>query len=175
MPYTPFHLGPGLLLKAAAPRQFSFVAFAATQVAIDLESWYYLTRGVVPVHRLLHTFVFASLLGVAVGALVWLLAHGVRRLLGTRAAHLSIGTPLAAFGGEVRLTGVTLGGLLGGLSHALLDSLMHRDIQPLRPLASGNPFEGLVSWDRLHLGCVAAGVLGLLWLAVNRRVWRTTT
>jgi hypothetical protein len=34
MPFTALHLGPGLLLKAAAPRHFSLVAFGATQVGI---------------------------------------------------------------------------------------------------------------------------------------------
>ena len=37
MPATPYHFGPGLLIKAAAPRQFSMAAYSLTQVVIDLE------------------------------------------------------------------------------------------------------------------------------------------
>ena len=51
MPATPFHLGPGLLIKAAAPRQFSMAAYSLAQVVIDVESGYYLLRGEYPVHR----------------------------------------------------------------------------------------------------------------------------
>ena len=58
MPFTPLHFGPGLLLKAAAPRHVSFTAFVASQVLIDLESLYNILRGAWPVHRELHTFAF---------------------------------------------------------------------------------------------------------------------
>ena len=37
MPFTPLHLGPGLLLKAAMRRRFSLFTFAGAQFCIDLE------------------------------------------------------------------------------------------------------------------------------------------
>ena len=44
MAATPFHFGPGLLIKAAAPRQFSMAAYSLTQVVIDIETGYYQLR-----------------------------------------------------------------------------------------------------------------------------------
>ena len=37
MPITPFHFGPGILIKSAAPRKISWAMFALANVAIDLE------------------------------------------------------------------------------------------------------------------------------------------
>jgi hypothetical protein len=56
------------------------------------------------------------------------------------------------------------GGLLGGATHPLLDGIMHSDIEPLRPFASGNPFLGFVELGLLQLLCVAAGAVGVVLL-----------
>jgi hypothetical protein len=37
MPFTPFHLGPGALFKAAGGEHFSFTIFAGSQVLMDIE------------------------------------------------------------------------------------------------------------------------------------------
>ena len=139
MPVTPFHFGPGLLLKAAAPRHFSLGAFVAANVAIDLESGYFLLTGGWPVHRALHTFLLATLAGVAAG---WLVHRLARRRLGP----------------------ALLGGVLGGSTHALMDGIMHADMNPLRPFADGNPLLLATSLAALHLFCVATGAIGFLWL-----------
>ena len=63
MPITPFHFGPGALIKAAAPNHFSWMIFALANVVIDLEpvSLFLLIGD--PAHPWLHTFPGA--LGVA--------------------------------------------------------------------------------------------------------------
>ena len=144
MPITPFHFGPGLLLKAAAPRHVSFAAFVAANVAIDVESAYFLLTGGWPVHRSVHTFLLATLVGLGAG---WL----VHRLAGRR-----LGPAL-------------LGGALGGFTHALLDGIMHADMSPLRPFADGNPLLLATSLAALHLFCVLSGAVGLLWLLNSSR------
>jgi hypothetical protein len=174
MPFTPFHLGPGLLLKAAVPRHLSFVSFAATQLTIDLESWYHLTNGDPHVHRILHTFLWGGVAGVAIGGLLFVLGSAVHRLLRGRAATLSIGAERPVFGPEVSLLGATLGGLLGGLTHALLDGVMHTDIQPFRPFSLGNPLLGVLPLGFLHKACVVAGILGAGGLVLNSRLWPGT-
>ena len=65
MPFTPFHYGPGLLIKGLLPRHFSLTTFVATQVPIDCEPFYYMIRNEYPVHRELHTLIGATLLGAA--------------------------------------------------------------------------------------------------------------
>jgi hypothetical protein len=66
MAFTPFHGGIGIALKGPLGRRFSFSIFAATQVATDLESGYFLASGGWPAHRFLHTFMGATIAGVAV-------------------------------------------------------------------------------------------------------------
>jgi hypothetical protein len=174
MPITPFHLGPALLGKSLAGRWFSLTAFAASQVVIDLESLYWLARDQWPVHRVLHTFVGGALVGVLVAPVVcWLLPRVARpagRLLPTVAAWLRGSAPPEALAAESRAGPALAGGLLGGLSHSLLDGIMHLDIQPLRPFGASNPFQGALDLPALHLACTLAGLLGLVvWIIRGRR------
>jgi hypothetical protein len=37
VPFTPFHLGPGLAFKAVSGKHFSFMVFAGAQVLMDIE------------------------------------------------------------------------------------------------------------------------------------------
>src|SRR5262245_1529736 len=65
MPFTPFHFGPAAVMKAVAPAHFSFTVFCYSQVVTDLESGFYLFRGEYPVHRFFHTYVGATIVGLA--------------------------------------------------------------------------------------------------------------
>ncbi|HET9426425.1 MAG TPA: hypothetical protein VFO55_13730 [Gemmatimonadaceae bacterium] len=173
MPFTPFHFGPGLLLKAGVPRRMSFLAFATTQVAIDLESWHYLTANDPHVHRTLHTIGAATLAGVGIGCLVWILGAGVHALLGPRVAGMTIGTRLPVFESEVSMRGALTGGVLGGVTHSIFDAIVHGDVEPLLPLSRANPFLGLIEWNMMENACIVAGIAGLIAVLGNRRVWTT--
>lgn len=70
MPFTPYHFGLGLLVKAAAPESFSRSTFVVTEVAIDAEVLIRLAQGKRPVHGPAHFLVGAMLVGVVVGAAV---------------------------------------------------------------------------------------------------------
>jgi len=151
VPVTPFHFGIGALAKGAFPARVSFLTFVASQIVIDCETGYYLfVAREWPLHRWAHTFLLGSLIGVAVGSLT----SGVAQA--ALAAKWSL-----PFSSDWGFAQCVWGGLLGGLTHPLLDGLMHTDIEPLRPFARGNPFLGLIGLDLLHLLCVACGVVGL--------------
>jgi len=162
VPFTPFHFGPALLAKSLAPKWFSWTAFVASQIVIDLESLYYLSRHEYPVHRALHTLVGATLVGVATALLV---LGGCRLLRGAMPALeryprlRSEGAPRA----------ILVGAIAGGVSHPLLDGLMHADVRPLEPWTAANPWLELVSLDVLHYGCLLCGVAGVILLALRRR------
>lgn len=164
MPITPFHFGPGLALKALNSRSFSWTAFVASQVIIDCETLYYILTRQYPLHRELHTFIGATAAGLATGAVLVFIVRRIpqieRRMSGRAPSIRS----------EVSFRGLMLGGLVGGASHPLLDGIMHSDIRPFSPLSDSNPLLGLAGLGALHLGCVAAGMAGviLLWMRAYR-------
>lgn len=152
MPVTPFHFGLGAALHGAAPRQLSFLAFCAANGLIDVESAWNLLHQRPQVHAFFHTYLGATLAGLATAGLcrLWLRwrrrAGGAPQRLQARAA--------------------TIGALLGAWSHVILDSIMHADIRPLSPFSEANGLYGLLPLPELHLLLVGLGVLGGLaaWL-----------
>ena len=158
MPVTPFHFGVGLLCKGGAPARVSLGAFILSQVLIDLESGYFLfVAREWPVHRWAHTFALSALIGLGAGVIACLGARVVTQ-----------GASDAAWSSEVGLWPAMTGGLLGGLTHPLLDGLMHADIRPFLPLSEENPLLGLIGLAELHLFCVGAGLTGLVLLGARR-------
>ena len=164
MPFTPFHLGLGSILKGAAPKQFSFTSFAASQVVIDLESLYHILRHEWPVHRVMHTLPVATAVGVGVGCLLYLVGRPLSRYL----------PKLIVVQSEVALWPLILGGVVGGVSHPILDGLMHSDVRPFLPMTAQNPLLGAVSMGSLHVGCMIGGVMGVALLAVRTSLWERT-
>jgi len=151
MPATPFHLGPGLLIKAAAPRQFSMAAYSLTQVVIDIESGYYLLHKKFPVHREMHTFLLGGLIGILCGLLVSRLGAWMTR------PRDVVGEALAA---EFRLSVAVISGIVGGLLHEVLDGIMYADMRPFSPFSAANPLYGLASVRMVYLFCVVTAVVG---------------
>lgn len=160
MPVTPFHFGVGLLGKGVAPRWFSFCAFVASQVAIDCESAYFLfVAREWPVHRVLHTFALATPVGALVGVAVWAVTRRIRWPAELEPLRLDCARRPAI-----------VGGLLGGLTHPLLDGVMHADIRPFLPFTSANPLHLAMGLGPLHLLCILLGIGGaaLLFLRALR-------
>ncbi len=160
MPLTPFHLGPGLLIKAATPRQFSMAAYSLAQVVIDVESGYYIVRGEYPVHRQAHTFLLGGLIGMLCGLIV--------SRVGRRWARPRDIMP-EALAAEFRLPVAVVSGIFGGVFHSVLDGIMHEDIRPFRPFTDANPLRDLVSIQVLYLFCIITGLLGAVLLLARER------
>jgi len=166
MPFTPFHVGPGTLVKGLMPRRFSLSAFALSQVVIDLESLYHLLRHEWPVHRILHTLPVATAAGVITAVVLYFVGP-------------ALATPLVVMSrsglqSELAFWPLILGGFLGGSSHSVLDGVMHSDMRPLLPFGAHNPFLSVVSLTTLHLGCLIAGGVGVTMLVLQRSLWDRT-
>lgn len=165
MPFTPFHFGPGLMVKSAIPRSYSWSAFVASQVFIDCETLYYLVQRAYPVHRTMHTFWGGTLAGLFVGALL----IGLLRIVESSGTFKVDSIKLPSLRAELSQRGLLVGGLVGGASHPFLDGIMHTDIRPFMPWTEANPLLSLVDLGMLHLLCFAAGIFGVVamsaWLA----------
>ena len=153
MPVTPLHFGVGMLGKGLFTRRVSLTAFVVSQIVIDVEVAYYmLVTHEWPFHRWAHTFLVGGLLGVLVGAGVVVGGRMLRALAGSRWQVPDLS--------EASWQPAIVGGLLGGLTHPVLDGVMHDGIAPLRPFSLANPFHQAVSMSVLHLGLVALAVVG---------------
>jgi hypothetical protein len=153
VPITPFHFGPGILVSAASRSKISFLAFAATNVLIDVESLYNMVTGQPRIHTFFHTYLGSTLAAAVV----------VGVFLPIRWAALKLPTWPALAWRRLSVAAVLLGSLVGAWSHVLFDSVMHGDITPLAPFSNANGLYRIVPLGALHLFCVGAGIVGVGW------------
>lgn len=144
MPFTPYHFGPALVAKGLLKNRFCIITFALSQVIIDLESLFYLLQNDWPVHRFFHTYVGATL-AIIISIVLAKPLLKILKLIATWKAIL-------------------IAAVFGGYSHIILDSIMHRDIQPLSPFFESNGLLGIMSVSALHNACVYSGVIGLVFI-----------
>ena len=160
MPFTPFHMGPALAIKAVSGRHFSLMVFGFSQVAMDVEPLVRIVRGDALLHGFTHTYLGATLIA--------LVSAIVGRPLCQFLLKCWMSDRHSAF--LNRLRGPTLiswpaaviGAFVGAYSHVLLDSIMHSDMQPFAPLSPANPLLHIIPTDALHLICAASAAAGAL-------------
>jgi hypothetical protein len=158
MPFTPFHFGPGIAIKAALPRYFSFAVFCFTQVAIDCEVACYLIRGQYPIHRWCHTYFGATFVAVACALIGRPVCQFLLRCwLAWADEPLKRLVPATA---NIFWRSAFASAFLGTYSHVLLDSIMHYDMRPFFPFSDGNPLYRGISLLALHALCVVLGIAG---------------
>lgn len=160
MPFTPLHMGPGMLIKALLQGAFSMMIFGWCQVLMDIQPLVVMITGAGHLHGFSHTFVGST--GVAIIAAVsgkpgleWLLST---RIAGNRQEDIRF------FGLNRKLGWVVtfVSALIGSYSHVALDAVMHSDVQPWFPLSVENPFLYVLRVDVLQVFCLITGVIGLL-------------
>ena len=62
MPFTPLHMGPGLLIKAILQGSFSLMVFGWTQIIMDIQPLVVILTGSGHLHGFSHTYMGATLL-----------------------------------------------------------------------------------------------------------------
>jgi hypothetical protein len=158
MPFTPFHMGPGLLVKSLAGRRFSLVVFGTSQVAIDIEPLVHILRGDSVLHGFTHTLLGATLVGAAAAIPGRPLANWVLKVV---RGEITDAWELRWLGSTLSWPVAVMSALIGTWSHLVLDGVMHRDMHPFSPLTESNPLLGTVGLPTLHWFCVVSGFAGI--------------
>lgn len=160
MPFTPYHMGPGLLLKAVLRGSFSLLVFGWTQFLMDLQPLFALTTGVGKLHGFTHTYVGATLIA--------LVAAVSGKYFGELGLAVLAGDPPRDRRPTIAWWVAAVSAVVGSFSHVALDSLMHRDMAPYLPVSSANHLLGLVTVPTLHRACLVSGIVGAVgYLAVG--------
>jgi hypothetical protein len=146
-------MGPGILIKALLQGSFSLMVFGWAQIVMDIQPLYVLLSNNrrLELHGFSHTYLGATLLAI-LSALSgkYLSEVGLKLLrLSTQTQPIKIVWGIAFFSA-----------FIGTYSHVVLDSIMHSDIQPYYPFASGNHLLGMIDMERLHKLCIDSGVVG---------------
>jgi hypothetical protein len=151
MPFTPFHMGIGVVAKAVAPRLISLQVFALTQVTMDIEPGVRMVIDSDVLHGWTHTLAGAVPVAIAC-ALVWQILER-RRIWRWTFDAITPGMLWTSC-------------LVGTWSHVLLDSLIHRDMASTRELLylDNSLF---LSHESVQMACMVGAGLGTAALAAR--------
>ena len=152
MPFTPFHMGPGIFIKSLLQSGFSLMVFGWAQIVMDLQPLVVILRGQGQLHGVSHTYMGATLLGV-VAALTgkYLSEFGLRILSIAKINPIKITWPVTI-----------ASAFIGTYSHVILDSIMHGDMEPFYPLSVENRLLEVLSYAELHQFCIYSGLFGAI-------------
>jgi membrane-bound metal-dependent hydrolase YbcI (DUF457 family) len=150
MPFTPVHMGPGILVKALMQGSFSLMVFGWAQIVMDIQPLFVMITGEGHLHGFSHTYLGACLLAVFSAVTGKYLSQ-----LGLFLIGLNKGWKV-----NIRWWVAVLSAFIGTFSHVLLDSIMHADVQPFFPITLDNDLLGLVSVQTLHKICLYSGLIG---------------
>jgi membrane-bound metal-dependent hydrolase YbcI (DUF457 family) len=150
MPFTPFHMGPGILVKSLLQGSFSLMVFGWAQIVMDIQPLVVMLTGEGHLHGFSHTYIGATLLAVFAA-----LSGKYLAIIGLYIPGLNQGWTLT-----ISWRVALLSAFIGTFSHVVLDSIMHTDIEPFFPLTNHNSLLGLLSLHWLHKVCLYSGLLG---------------
>lgn len=170
MPFTPFHMGPGIAIKALLQGSFSLMVFGWAQIVMDIQPLIVIITGEGHLHGFTHTYIGATLLALFSTLIGKYLSQVGLYILGMN-EHWKV---------KIRWWVAALSSFIGTYSHVFLDSIMHADIEPLSPFSGSNQLLGILSVSALHKLCIYSGVVGgivffgISWLQkFNQAVKRT--
>jgi len=159
MPFTPLHMGPGLLVKAVLRGAFSLLVFGWMQIPTDIQPLLVLLTGEGALHGVSHTY-----LGATPIALLAAFSGKYAGEFGLRVLRMPEFLPIG-------WRAAVVSGGIGAYSHVAIDGIMHADMMPLYPFSDERVLYGIVSVEMLHILCLASALLGAAGYYSLRR-WR---
>jgi membrane-bound metal-dependent hydrolase YbcI (DUF457 family) len=171
MPFTPFHLGPGLGFGLPLRKYLHAPTFILANVIVDVEPFSALFFNLdYPLHGYLHTFLFALPVGLAFGCVMRLLERYLNPLYKMFLFETTDSLGLRSF---------VAAGVLGTGFHVMLDAPLYDDIRPFYPITANPLYNPSLTLEVYSL-CVWTGIfgiayyLGLLGLAIYGRIVRAS-
>lgn len=160
MPFTPVHIGPGILLKALLQGSFSLVIFAWAQILMDIQPLMVMLTGKGHLHGFSHTYIGASLIAI-IAALSgkYLSEFGCFILHKRQQKRQEKNSILIQWQVSWKITFIS--SFIGTFSHVFLDSIMHTDVEPFFPFSVENNLWAIINMEQLHLWCLYSGLAGL--------------
>ena len=155
MPFTPFHLGPGLLIGLLLFSYLHLPTFLLASMLPDLEPLHAITAcSGCEHHGFWHSFAGASVQAIVLSMGMILLRKPVERL-----------SELFRVKQNASWKNVLPAAFIGAFLHVLLDSTLYTDMEPFWP-SRANPFyAGGAAFEAVYVGCAVLFVFGLaLWL-----------
>lgn len=150
MPFTPFHLGPALLIGLVAYKHLDMPTLLIASVTVDVRTalvFFGILEG--PLHGILHTFLIGTVLAFGlIGAITPFRGYIKKQMdkIGLNQKYDDSTIVGAAF--------------LGIYSHIFLDAILYTDITPFYPL-NVNPLLGAASTSWIYGLCIFCGIIGL--------------
>ena len=152
MPFTPFHLGPALLLGLILFNYIDFPTFLIANVIVDIEPLTVLLMGL---NSLLHGFFHSFIGGTIASIFLTMIVTRVRKYV----------SPLMEFfyrEQDWSRRKILVASISGVYMHIFLDSLLYTDIRPFYPFRSNPLLGGWSMGFKVFYFCVFSAVAGLI-------------
>lgn len=151
MPFTPYHLGPALLVALALYPLIDIPAFLLATIVLDLEPFVaILTGNKLPLHGRFHSLTLGTIVGLLVSVTVILYRrYGKPLNIKTRLDH------------EYTIKQTILTSIAGVWLHTLLDSFLYADLNLFYPL-KWSPLLGLLQKESIQQGCIVSFILSVM-------------
>lgn len=157
MPFTPFHLGPALLLGVLLYRWVDLPTLLLSSIIIDIRAALVVFGPLdPPIHGILTTFAGGTVIAILLTAAISSLPSSIDQWLDYRRLT-----------DRVSRRAIGIGAVLGVYSHVILDSIVYTDARPFYPLTWNPFFVDGVKFIPVYVGCTLAGILGIIAFTVK--------
>ena len=160
MPFTPLHMGPGLLIKALLQGCFSLIIFGWAQLLMDIQPLLVIITGKGHMHGFSHTYTGATLIAIiSAWSGKWVYSLIMKFISNDFTMYQK-----QLFAVPKKLTTIVCitSALIGTYSHVVLDSIMHADVEPFYPVNTDNHLYSILSIVELYKLCIYSGFIGML-------------
>ena len=151
LPFTPFHMGPGIFLKALLQGSFSLMVFGWAQIVMDIQPLIVLISGEGHLHGFSHTYIGATLIAIFSALTGKYLSE-----LGLKVLRIDNNGKLISIKWNI----VFVSSFIGTYSHVVLDAIMHGDVEPYFPLSNDNGLLGILTVSQLYQFCLYSALAG---------------